>query len=128
MKRRWGPKWTGRKQAQIRWSERDPEGSRGVRDRQGREALAWGQAQPLQPVSILEGRPRLVLVHVQGHLAALPHHALGVSCVGAQGGQAGGPGDGAQGLGTLVPHHGVLGAPGQGRHQLGHGGLVLQLS
>lgn len=81
-----------------------------------------------KPVSVLELRAVLVLVHVQCHLAALLHHALAVRPVSLQRLQARLPADGAQGLGALVPHHGVLAGPLQRSLQLRNASLVLHLA
>lgn len=116
--------WPGKGQ------ERQPQGTGQVvrvpADAPGARLRWWLQA--LQPVCILEILAILVLVHVQRHLAALPHHLLRVHAVISQCSQAGRPGDGTQGLCTLVSHHGALSGPCQRGCQLRHSCLVLQLT
>jgi len=90
---------------------------------------SWASTlQPQQAVSVLELPAVLVLQHVQGHLAALLHHALAVAAVTLQQLQALVAADGAQRLGRLVPHHGALAGALQGGAQGGHGRRVLHLA
>lgn len=69
-----------------------------------------------------------MLKHVQCYLAALLDHTLLVLAVALEDLRAGVLADGAQSLGTLVPHHGVLVLLLKCRPQLGNAGLVLDLT